>query len=102
MFPLRDTVPSRRPPVVVWALVFLNAVVFLHEVQLSGPQLQQFLKDYALFPAHLTAPGGLAEYWPTLFTSMFLHGGWMHVIGNMWVLWIFGDNIEDQLGTLFI
>ena len=100
MFPLRDTVPGRRPAVVVWALVFLNTLVFLHETQLAGSPLQQFLNQYALVPAHLTAPGGLAQYWPTLFTSMFLHGGWMHIIGNMWFLWIFGDNVEDRFGNL--
>src|SRR5205814_8040639 len=54
---------------------------------------------YALVPAHLTMPGGLERYWPTVITSMFLHGGWLHVIGNMWFLWIFGDNVEDRLGT---
>jgi len=100
MIPLRDTVPGRRPPVVVWALVFLNALVFLHEVQLSPAALQAFLNHYAMVPARLTATGGLEQFWPTLFTSMFLHGGWLHVIGNMWFLWIFGDNVEDRFGTL--
>src|SRR5712692_1492338 len=100
MFPLRDTVPGRKPPVVVWVLVFMNALVFLHEVQLSPAGLQAFLNHYAMMPARLTAPGGLAQFWPTLFTAMFLHGGWMHVIGNMWFLWIFGDNVEDRFGTL--
>jgi membrane associated rhomboid family serine protease len=45
-------------------------------------------------------PGGLGQFWPTLITSMFLHGGWLHIIGNMWFLWIFGDNVEDRFGTL--
>ncbi|HET9319780.1 MAG TPA: rhomboid family intramembrane serine protease [Bryobacteraceae bacterium] len=100
MFPLRDTVPGRRPPVVVWALVFLNALVFLHEVQLTPQALQQFINQYALVPARLTAPGGLEQYWWTAITSMFLHGGWLHIIGNMWFLWIFGDNVEDRFGSL--
>ncbi len=68
MFPLRDTVPGRRPPVVVWALVFLNALVFLHEVQLTPQALQLFVNQYALVPAPLTAPGGLERYWWTVIT----------------------------------
>jgi membrane associated rhomboid family serine protease len=99
MFPLRDDVPGRRPPLAVWALLFVNALIFLHEAQLSSAALEQFIGHYALVPARLTAPGGLAEYWPTLFTHMFLHGGWMHIIGNMWYLWIFGDNVEDRFGS---
>jgi membrane associated rhomboid family serine protease len=100
MFPLRDDVPSRRLPVVVWALVCVNALVFLHEAQLSPAALEQFINRYALVPARLTAPGGPAEYWPTLFTHMFLHGGWMHIVGNMWFLGIFGDNVEDRFGRV--
>lgn len=99
MFPLRDDIPSRRPPVVVWALVFLNATVFMYETQLSEVDLRQFLERFALTPAWLTAPGGFAQHWATLFTHMFLHGGWLHVIGNLWYLWIFGDNVSDRLGS---
>jgi membrane associated rhomboid family serine protease len=100
MFPLRDTVPGRRPPVVVWALVFINVLVFLYEVHLSPQALHQFIDQYAMVPARLTAPGGLERYWLTVITAMFLHGGWLHLIGNMWFLWIFGDNVEDRFGTL--
>jgi membrane associated rhomboid family serine protease len=100
MLPLRDTVPSRRLPAAVWALVFINAAIFLHEVQLSPPELEQFLYRYAAIPARLTMPGGLEQFWPTVILSMFLHGSWLHVISNMWFLWIFGDNVEDRLGTL--
>src|SRR4051812_17383145 len=89
MFPLHDNVPARRLPAAVWALVFVNAAIFLHEVQLAPPELELFVARYALVPAHLTMPGGLERYWPTVITSMFLHGGWLHVIGNMWFLWIF-------------
>jgi membrane associated rhomboid family serine protease len=87
-------------PVVVWALVFLNAVIFLHQIQLTPDETQRFIARYAATPALLTAPGGLAHYWPTLFTYMFLHGGWLHVIGNMWFLWVFGDNVEDRFGSV--
>jgi len=100
MFPLRDDVPSRRLPAVVWALVFINAAIFLHEAGLAPGALQLFMERYALVPARLTMPGGLAQFWPTLITSMFLHGSWLHIIGNMWFLWIFGDNVEDRFGSV--
>ncbi len=99
MFPLRDDIPSRRRPVVVWALVLLNAIVFLYEMQLSEVELTQFIERFALTPAALTAPSGLLHHWTTLFTHMFLHGGWLHVIGNLWYLWIFGDNVLDRFGS---
>lgn len=100
MLPLRDTVPARRLPAAVWALVFVNAAIFLHEAQLSPPELELFVYRYAMIPARLTAPGGFERFWPTAVTSMFLHGGWLHIIGNMWYLWIFGDNVEDRFGTI--
>lgn len=99
MFPLRDDIPSSRPPVVVGALVLLNAAVFLYETQLAQPELKLFLERFALTPAWLTAPGGLVQHWTTFFTHMFLHGGWLHIIGNLWYLWIFGDNVADRFGS---
>jgi len=92
-------VPSRRLPAVVWALVFINAAIFLHEAGLAPGALQLFMDRYALVPARLTMTSGLAQFWPTLITSMFLHGSWLHIIGNMWFLWIFGDNVEDSFGS---
>jgi membrane associated rhomboid family serine protease len=100
MLPLRDTVPARRLPAAVWALVFVNAAIFLHEAQLTPPELEQFVYRYGMIPARLTMPEGLERFWPTVITSMFLHGGWLHIIGNMWFLWVFGDNVEDRLGTV--
>jgi len=70
----------------------------MYEVQLSEVDLKLFLERFALTPAWLTAPGGFAQNWTTLFTHMFLHGGWLHVISNMWYLWIFGDNVSDRFG----
>ena len=99
MLPLHDTVPARRLPAAVWALVFVNAAIFLYEVRLGPDGLQLFVDRYGMIPADLSAPGGLARHWPTVITSMFLHGSWLHIIGNMWFLWIFGDNVEDRLGT---
>lgn len=97
MFPLRDHNPSERTPFVTWALIAINAAVFLSYFPSIGGQerlLMAFYADWALVPAE--ASRGLNLH--TIVTSMFLHGGWMHIIGNMLFLYIFGDNLEDQLG----
>jgi rhomboid family protein len=90
VIPLRDVIPSRTTPYITVTIILLNAVAWLFEISLPQNDLNQFLYVYGVVPAQFT--------WPTLITSMFLHGGWMHVIGNMWYLWIFGDNVEDRLG----
>jgi len=90
MFPLRDVIPSRTTPYVTVAIIVLNAVAWWFEIALPRDALTPFLETYGVVPADLRPP--------TLVTSMFLHGGWTHVIGNMWYLWIFGDNVEDRLG----
>lgn len=90
MIPLRDSQPSRTAPLVTIALIALNVAVFLHEVTLDDYSRNHFVSQYALIPGRLQ----LGD----LVTSMFLHGGWLHLIGNMWFLWIYGDNIEDILG----
>jgi hypothetical protein len=90
MIPLRDTLPSRSAPVVTLLLIAVNAMIFLYEMSLEPFLRNHFVYQYALIPAKLQIPDFV--------TSMFLHGGWMHLIGNMWFLWIFGDNVEDVLG----
>src|SRR5213594_1143123 len=90
MIPLRDIIPSRTVPYITITIIALNALAWLFEVSLSPEVLEQFLRIYGVVPAHFHAL--------TLVTSMFLHGSWMHVIGNMWYLWIFGDNVEDEVG----
>jgi membrane associated rhomboid family serine protease len=90
MIPLRDVIPSRTTPYITVTIIILNSLAWLFEVSLPQDVLNQFLFVYGVVPAYLSAP--------TLITSMFLHGSWMHVIGNMWYLWIFGDNVEDRLG----
>ncbi|MBM4285587.1 MAG: rhomboid family intramembrane serine protease [Deltaproteobacteria bacterium] len=100
MIPLRDLNPSSRPPVVGYTLIVLNVLVFFVEISLEQ-QLPAFLKAFGFIPARLTSAlgsGDLLEAVLPLFTSMFLHGGWLHLIGNMWTLFIFGDNVEDSLG----
>jgi membrane associated rhomboid family serine protease len=90
MFPIRDTQPSYSRPIVTILIIVLNAVVFLHEFTLDEYSRNYFIANYGLVPVHFHASA--------LLTSMFLHGGWLHIIGNMWFLWIFGDNVEDVLG----
>lgn len=104
MFPIRDTVPSRHVPVMTWTLIAINLAVFFMELSLPSPVLEQTTYLFGLVPARYTHPGWAANvgfptstYWPFL-TTMFLHGGWLHLIGNMWILWIFGDNVEDRMG----
>jgi membrane associated rhomboid family serine protease len=90
MFPLRDTQPSYSTPVVVIGLIVVNILIFLFEFWLGPYAEEQFIYTFGLVPDHF--------HFLNILTSMFLHGGWMHVLGNMWFLWIFGDNIEDILG----
>jgi membrane associated rhomboid family serine protease len=90
MFPVADVIPSRKTPVVTIGLIGLNALAFLFELQLPEQELQQFAQAYGVVPADFS--------WASVVTSMFLHGGWLHFLGNMLYLWIFGDNVEDQLG----
>ncbi|MEH7827409.1 rhomboid family intramembrane serine protease [Gemmobacter denitrificans] len=99
MFPIRDHNPSGRTAYVTWALIAANVVIFLaYWLPLSGDEqaLGQFFLTWGLVPADLTQGGAVGG----LVTSMFLHGGWMHLAGNMLFLWIFGDNLEDTLGHL--
>jgi membrane associated rhomboid family serine protease len=78
------------------SLIWLNIVVFLYELSL-GPQLEPFLRRFGVVPEAMLH-GGSPLGWVPLFTSMFLHGGWGHILGNLWFLWIFGDNVEDRMG----
>lgn len=102
MLPLRDDIPSRTFSGVTVLLILLNVVAFLNELRLTEG-LEDFLLNYALVPIRYTdgsvaAQFSLFEQAAPFFSSMFLHGGWIHLIGNMWILWIFGDNVEDRLG----
>jgi membrane associated rhomboid family serine protease len=95
MFPIRDHNPSTRTPFVTWALIAINVVVFLSYAGALGTrEILGVYGQWAMIPERVTA--GQQTY--TVLTSMFLHGGWMHLIGNMLFLYIFGDNVEDELG----
>ncbi len=101
MIPIRDLNPTQRKPVVTWMLIAANVAVWLYQVSL-GPAMQGFVERWGVVPYYLTQEPYLGSYLTPL-TSMFMHGGWMHLIGNMWFLHVFGDNIEDQLGrTRFV
>jgi membrane associated rhomboid family serine protease len=104
VIPLQDNIPARHLPVVTWLLILANSVVFAFELSLPPPTLEHVIYHLGLVPARFADPAWGARFgltanslWPFL-TSMFLHGGWLHIIGNMWFLWIFGDNVEDRLG----
>ncbi|MCC6350671.1 MAG: rhomboid family intramembrane serine protease [Candidatus Eisenbacteria bacterium] len=101
MIPLRDDNPSQSVPVVTRTLIAVNVVAFVFELSLGGA-LGAFVQWWGLVPLRFSyAFAGAEPLAPTLataFTSMFLHGGWIHLLGNLWYLWIFGDNVEDSLG----
>ena len=90
MIPLRDVIPSRTKPVITISLIVINVLVFLFQVSLSERAQEAFVYAFGLVPAYFS--------FGTVFSSMFVHGGFAHLIGNMLFLWIFGDNVEDRLG----
>jgi len=114
MIPLRDTIPHSRVPVVTIGIIIVNVLVFLAELNLRPGGLEQLFYRWGVVPCSFTGAchalrlptrGGfltmsLHPNYFTLVSSMFLHGGWMHIIGNMWSLWIFGDNVEDRMGRI--
>lgn len=104
MFPISDTIPSTKVPVMNYFLIFINVIIFLFEIILPDPTLEVFFYHFGLVPARYTNFEYAFEmglnpdnYLPFL-TNMFLHSGWAHIIGNMWTLYIFGDNVEDKMG----
>lgn len=103
MFPLRDTIPSKTFPIVNYLLIAVNVLVWLFEASLPKEQFIEFINIFGAIPVkvHWIVAVDLStwieKYFP-IFTSMFLHGSWFHIIGNMWFLWIFGDNVEDSMG----
>jgi membrane associated rhomboid family serine protease len=98
MFPLYDTVRSRRFPAINLMLILINVLAFLYEIQMDPSALKEFIFEWGLIPARLLSDPSTA--WVTIFASMFLHGGWFHIINNMWVLFIFGDNVEARMGGI--
>jgi membrane associated rhomboid family serine protease len=104
MLPIRDDQPRYSTPLVTWFLIALNLLIFVFEASLDQRSLNALIHQFGVIPSHLGALLAGSHRFPLavvavpFFTSMFLHGSWMHVIGNMWFLFIFGDNVEDYLG----
>lgn len=104
MIPLKDTIPSREKPFMTWTIIAVNVFVFLYQVSLPHEAALQFVYRYSFVPARFTyylQHGFLTAITVSIgsiLTSMFMHGSWMHLISNMWSLWLFGDNVEDRVG----
>jgi membrane associated rhomboid family serine protease len=103
LIPLKDLTPRRSFPVVTLLLILANIAVFIYQITLPPHAAQAFVNTYAVVPAKIPLAFAGHRYTMTqallpLFTCMFLHGGWLHIIGNMWFLWIFGANVEDHMG----
>ena len=103
MFPLKDSVPSSKFPFVNWAIIIINIVVFAKMLQMTRIEENAFIFHYGLIPKKLFVENAmltLSDRYLPIFSSMFMHGGFMHIIGNMYFLYIFGDNVEDKLGHM--
>jgi len=96
MIPIRDTIKSRRFPFVNWLIILANAGAFYYELRIGPSALNEFINQWGLVPVQFWADP--QTDWVTIFSAMFLHGGWFHILSNMWVLFIFGDNVEDRMG----
>lgn len=105
MFPIRDTIPAKRFPIMNWVIILANTVVFIFQLQMNDTQLNDFFYRFGLIPAKYSAfteedffSLKIFTIYPFL-TNMFLHGGWIHFLANMWTLVIFGDNVENRMGS---
>ncbi|MDD4171857.1 MAG: rhomboid family intramembrane serine protease [Syntrophomonas sp.] len=100
MIPLRDSTRSEHFPIITVILIAINTLIFYYEVSLGEEGMNQIAYIFGLVPAYYSNyQGSWLGYLPFI-TSTFLHGSWMHLIGNMWILWLFGDNVEDKMGRL--
>jgi membrane associated rhomboid family serine protease len=104
VFPIRDTIRSYSFPIVNWAIIGANILAFLYETTLGPNALEELIRNFGMVPARLSLENPAVwiadPFIPlTLVTSQFLHGGWLHLISNMWTLFIFGDNVEDRIGS---
>jgi membrane associated rhomboid family serine protease len=102
MIPLRDNAPRYSAPFVTLGLIAVNVIIFLYELSLDPYSLEHFVGLHGVVPLRfanfIAGRAAAGAVLPPLVEHMFLHGGWLHLLGNMWFLWIFGDNLEDQLG----
>lgn len=105
MFPLRDTIPGRRLPLITYGIIAANVVMFIIQVMMPEKRLEYFVYLFGVVPKRFIDPAWAAEVgfpeasFVPFISNMFLHGGWLHIISNMWSLWIFGNNVEDRMGA---
>ncbi len=97
MFPLKDTIRSRSFPLVTWLIIIANVLVFFFELSLSNQGLTRLIRTFGLTTERIDLANPLT--WFPLISHMFLHGGWFHILSNLWTLFIFGDNVEDRMGS---
>jgi len=97
MFPIKDTIRARKFSFVTWGIILINVLAFLYETSLSSSGLEQLISSFGLVPTNLSLVN--PPSWFPLLSHMFLHGSWLHLLSNMWTLVIFGDNVEDRLGS---
>jgi len=103
VIPIRDTIPSKTFPFLTILIIIANVIVFIYQSMMTDRQFLSFIHEYGLVPANYANFAELfqsfspAVYFPFI-SNMFLHGNWFHLISNMWILWLFGDNIEDRMG----
>ncbi|MDR1615608.1 MAG: rhomboid family intramembrane serine protease [Syntrophomonadaceae bacterium] len=100
MIPLRDSTHSASFPMVTVGLIILNFVIFISQLSLGAGEIEQMLETWGLTPFNFASGQSDKIAYSTFISYMFLHGGWMHLLGNMWSLWLFGDNLEDKMGKL--
>lgn len=97
MFPLQDSAPSRTVPFITWLIIALNVLLFLAEATMPESLLNDFIQEFGVVPSRFFSHFNASELM-TVYSAMFLHGGWLHLISNMWAFFIFGDNVEDRMG----
>lgn len=98
MIPIRDNIKPDRKPLINWLIIFLNGVVFWRQLSFDDAALNLFFHKYGVVPENYAGGFPEAEVLFPLLSNIFIHGGWLHFISNMWILWIFGDNVEDRMG----
>jgi membrane associated rhomboid family serine protease len=100
MIPLKDNIPSYKKPIINYFIILVNTLVFIYQYFFlhSQTDIQEFIYTYGFVPYRFLTE--FSTYWYTILTSMFLHGGFLHFLGNMWFLYIFGDNVEDKFGHI--
>ena len=106
MIPLKDTIPHRGFPLITWTIILVNGIIFIYEISIPKDLLQQLFYLFGLVPAKYSYPkwafihGFPFDHYLSFLTNMFLHAGWLHIVGNMWFLHLFGSTVEDRMGHI--